>query len=298
MKAIVLSGGAGTRLHPATGVVSKQLIPVYDKPMIYYSVATAITAGATELLFISSPEFLKMYSSLFRHGRQIGLPFTYVEQEKPRGIAEALLIAEDFIGHDPVMLILGDNIFCGLTVDDLKIPASIDGAHVVAYEVQNPRAFGVITFDESGRVLSIDEKPPEPRSNWIVPGVYFYSNDVVRIARSIKPSDRGELEITAVNQEYLRQGRLTATRLPAHVTWFDCGHADALLDASNFIAIWERRHNRRMGCPAEASYRRGLISERHIDRLCTYMLSNEHRDYLKSLPMRVRKNGQSPAVSG
>jgi glucose-1-phosphate thymidylyltransferase len=291
MKAIVLAGGAGTRLHPATSVISKHLLPVYDKPMIYYPVTTAIMAGATEILVISTPAFLSTYEALFRHGRQIGIPFAYEPQPDPRGgIAEAFLIGAQYIGGDPVMLVLGDNIFLGLTISDLALPRTIDGAHVVAYQVPNPQHFGVIKFDQSGDVAEIVEKPENPISNWIVPGLYFYSNDVVQIARSAERSGRRELEITAVNQEYHRQRRLHASRLPAYVKWFDCGSPDALLDASNVVARWEREHDTRVGCPAEASYRRGLIKHRDLDRLCTYMQNEEHRRYLRALPQRVGAN--------
>jgi len=284
MKAIILAGGAGTRLHPATSIVTKQLLPVYDKPMIYYPLATAIAAGATEVLFITAPEFKESFQRLFRSGKQLGVSCTYKAQANPRGgIGEAFIIGADYIGSDRVMLVLGDNIFCGLGDVNLGIDDHKDGAHVLAIRVKNPKDYGVIRFSDDDKIVDIVEKPEDPQSDWIVPGLYVYSNDIVRIARDTKRSERKELEITTINQVYLSASRLTATRLPDHVTWFDCGTPDTLLEASNFVATWERHHRTRLGCPAEASFRRKLIGAEALRTLSRCMQNTMHREYLDGL---------------
>jgi glucose-1-phosphate thymidylyltransferase len=218
----------------------------------------------------------------------MGIPIEYAIQENPRGgIGEAFLIGRDYIGSDTVMLILGDNVFIGLNNDMLSLPSPFEGAHVLALEVPNPHEFGVINFDSAGHVASLEEKPKNPTSRWIVPGLYFYNSDVVSVAESCERSDRKELEITSINQAYLQTGRLTATRLSDAVTWFDCGNPDALLDASNFIALWERAHGRKLGCPAEACFRRGLIDQSKLSRLVKTMANERHKRYLSSLPTRT-----------
>lgn len=282
MKGIILAGGSGTRLYPITMGISKQLIPVYDKPMIYYPLSTLMLAGIRDILIICTPEYLKLFKNLLGDGSKLGLNFSYKVQEKPRGLAEAFILGRKFIGSDNVCLILGDNIYYGAGLSQLVQSASkvVDGATVFGYHVIDPERFGVIEFDKSMHVLSIEEKPKKPKSNYAITGLYFYDNNVVDIAEQIKPSKRGELEITDVNKEYLRQNNLNVKIMGRGYAWLDTGTHDSMLEASNFIATIEKRQNLKVACLEEIAYRMGYISAEELMELAQPLKKNDYGKYL------------------
>ncbi|MFP4844577.1 glucose-1-phosphate thymidylyltransferase RfbA [Winogradskyella sp. PE311] len=262
MKGIVLAGGSGTRLHPLTLAVSKQLMPIYDKPMIYYPISTLMWSGIKDILIISTPSDLSLFKKLLGDGKKYGCSFNYAEQESPNGLAEAFIIGEEFIGDDKVALILGDNIFYGTGLSDLlQKNNDPNGGIIYAYHVHDPERYGVIEFDDDGFAVSIEEKPKKPKSNYAVPGIYFYDNSVVEIAKSIKPSDRGELEITDINKAYLAQGKLSVSVLDKGTAWLDTGTFKSLMQASQFVQVIEERQGLKIGAIEEAAYRMGYINE-------------------------------------
>ncbi len=283
MKGILLAGGAGSRLYPLTLVASKQLQPVYDKPMVYYPLTTLIEGGVREICLISTPQDLPRFQQLFGDGSQWGLRFDYREQAKPEGIAQAFRIASSFIGSDPVALILGDNVFYGGDVFARAFADFRGGATIFGYHVQDPERYGVVEFDANGRALSIEEKPKQPRSNYAVPGLYLYDNEIVAIARDLKPSARGELEITDVNVEYLRRGTLHVHRLARGFAWLDAGTSTSLHEASAYVQTIERRQGIKVGCPEEAAFRRGFISLDAFRELVNRLPRCEYRTYLESV---------------
>lgn len=285
MKGIVLAGGSGTRLYPITKGVSKQLLPVYDKPMVYYPVAVLMNAGIRDILIISTPEDLPSFRRLLGDGSDFGVHFSYAEQPRPEGLAQAFIIGRDFIGDDDVCLILGDNIFHGeglaeMLCEAIATTASERRATVFGYRVDDPQRYGVVEFDSDGRCISIEEKPAQPKSNYAVVGLYFYPNDVVDIAASIKPSARGELEITTVNQTYLTQGRLSVRTLGRGFAWLDTGTHDSLADASIFVEVIEKRQGLKIACLEGIAYRHGWISRDQMRRLAEPMLKNQYGRYL------------------
>ena len=285
MKGIILAGGSGTRLYPITRGISKQLIPVYDKPMVYYPLSTLMLAGIRDILVISTPEFMPLFKSLLGDGSELGLHFSYKVQEKPNGLAEAFILGEDFIGDDSVCLILGDNIYYGAGLSDLVQSAAkkTDGATVVVFLVDDPERFGVVDFDNQMHALSIEEKPAHPKSNYAGTGLYFYDNDVVDIAKHIQPSARGELEITDVNKEYLRRGKLDVKLMGRGYAWLDTGTHDSMLEAANFIATIERRQNLKVAALEEIAYRMGYIDKDQLVKLAQPLKKNDYGQYLLRL---------------
>jgi glucose-1-phosphate thymidylyltransferase len=281
MKGIVLAGGSGTRLHPLTLAVSKQLMPVYDKPMIYYPVSTLISAGIREILIISTPQDLPLFQKLLGDGKKFGCEFHYEVQAAPNGLAEAFIIGEKFIGNDKVALILGDNIFYGSGLASLlQANNNPDGGIIYAYHVHDPERYGVVEFDADGNAISIEEKPTQPKSNYAVPGIYFYDNEVVEIAKNIKPSGRGELEITDVNRVYLEKGKLSVSILDRGTAWLDTGTFNSLMQASQFVQVIEERQGLKIGAIEEAAYRMGFITKEQLDELAKPLLKSGYGRHL------------------
>ena len=282
MKGIILAGGSGTRLYPLTKAISKQIMPIYDKPMIYYPLSTLMLAGIREILIISTPRDLPTFQELLGDGSQLGLEMHYAVQEYPRGLAEAFIIGEEFIGDDSVAMVLGDNIFYGQSFSKiLKEAASRDkGATIFGYYVKDPSEYGVVEFDENGMAISIEEKPKYPKSNYAVPGLYFYDNDVVQIAKSVKPSARGEIEITSINNEYLRRGDLHVETLGRGFAWLDTGSHDNLLEAANFVATFQKRQGMYVSCIEEIAFRRGFINKDQLLALAQPLLKTAYGQYL------------------
>lgn len=288
-KGIILAGGSGTRLHPLTSTVSKQLMPVYDKPMIYYPLATLMLAGIRDVLIITTPRDREAFVDLLGNGNQWGIEISYAVQPSPDGLAQAFIIGKDFVGSRPVCLILGDNIFYGGGLSR-KLQAAgqqESGASVFAYYVQDPERYGVVSFDADGRAIDIEEKPTEPRSHYAVTGLYFYDNDVIDIAHNIKPSARGELEITDVNLAYLRRGDLQVQVLSRGTAWLDTGTHNSLLDAANFIRVVEERQGLKVACPEEVAYRLGFITEAELQALAAPLKKSGYGEYLSKLPMHT-----------
>jgi glucose-1-phosphate thymidylyltransferase len=284
MKGIILAGGSGTRLHPITRAISKQLMPVYDKPMIYYPLSTLLMAGIREVLIITTPQDLGQFENLLGDGSAWGIAISYAVQPSPDGLAQAFIIGADFIGADSVALILGDNIFHGTGLGtSLRENIALTGGHVFAYHVSEPSAYGVVEFDEDGTVLSIEEKPAEPKSSFAVPGLYFYDNDVIEIARHLKPSVRGELEITGVNEAYLQRGDLTVTVLPRGTAWFDTGTFQGLLEASQFVYVVEARQGRKIGCVEEVAWRNGWLTDADFSDLADPLVKSGYGVYMHSV---------------
>lgn len=285
MKGIILAGGSGTRLYPITKGISKQLIPVYDKPMIYYPLSTLMLAGITDILVISTPEYTPLFEQLLGDGSDIGISLTYKVQEKPNGLAEAFILGADFIGDDSVCLILGDNIYYGSGLSKLvqEVAQKADGATVFGYHVNDPERFGVVDFDSNMKALSIEEKPENPKSNYAVTGLYFYDNTVVEKAKNLKPSDRGELEITDINKLYLDEGKLDVKLMGRGYAWLDTGTHDSMMDASSFIATIQKRQNLKVACLEEIAYRMGYISKEKLVELAQPMKKNDYGQYLLRL---------------
>ena len=282
---IILAGGSGTRLYPLTKAISKQIMPVYDKPMIYYPLSTLMLAGIREVLIISTPRDLPVFKDLFGSGEQLGMQFSYAVQEQPRGLADAFIIGADFIGDDSVALVLGDNIFYGQSFSRVLRNVSErvqkeKGATIFGYYVRDPREYGVVEFDENGKALSIEEKPDQPKSNYAVPGLYFYDNDVVEIAANVKPSARGEIEITSINNEYLSRGTLQVETLGRGFAWLDTGNHDSLLDAADFVAAFQKRQGLYISCIEEIAYKRGFIDKEQLLALAQPLMKTNYGKYL------------------
>jgi glucose-1-phosphate thymidylyltransferase len=284
MKGIILAGGSGTRLHPLTLAVSKQLMPIYDKPMIYYPLSTLMWAGINEILIISTPHDLPLFQQLLGDGKKLGCRFEYAVQENPNGLAEAFIIGKEFIGNDKVALILGDNIFYGTGLAELlQANNNPDGGIIYAYHVHDPERYGVVDFDKDGNVLSIEEKPEKPKSNYAVPGIYFYDNSVVEVAANIKPSHRGELEITDVNKEYLKRGNLKVSILDRGTAWLDTGTFQSLMQAGEFVQVIEERQGLKIGAIEEAAYKMGFIDADQLKELAQPLLKSGYGTHLMSL---------------
>lgn len=284
MKGIILAGGSGTRLHPLTLAISKQLMPVYDKPMIYYPLSILMLAGIKEVLIISTPHDLPLFERLLGDGSQFGCSFEYAEQPNPEGLAQAFIIGEKFIGNDKVALVLGDNIFYGSGLPELlRQNTDPDGGIVYAYRVNDPERYGVVDFDDDMNALSIEEKPKEPKSNWAVPGMYFYDNDVVEIAKNLKPSSRGELEITDINQTYLKRGELKVSQMDRGTAWLDTGTIKSLIQAGQFVQILEERQGIKISCLEEIAYKMGFIDKSQLMKLAKPLEKSGYGIYLESL---------------
>lgn len=285
MKAIILAGGQGTRLYPMTTVISKQLLPVYDKPMIYYPLSIPLLMGLRDILLISTPQALPMYRQLLGDGSQLGVNICYAVQEEPRGLAQSLLIGERFIDGDQICLILGDNIFYGHSLTSVLTDAwsGLEGASIFGYPVKDPQAYGVVEFDRENHVLSLEEKPKKPKSNYAVPGLYFYENSAIQIAKQIQPSPRGELEITAVNQEYLRRNRLKVTLLGRGIAWLDTGTPEGMLKASEYVEAVQSRQGFYISCIEEIAWRRGFITSEQLERIGQAAKSTDYGKYILSL---------------
>lgn len=282
MKGIILAGGSGTRLYPLTKTISKQIMPVYDKPMIYYPLSTLMLAGIREVLIISTPRDLPVFEDLLGDGSQLGMSFSYAVQEHPNGLAEAFIIGADFIGADACALVLGDNIFYGQSFSRVLRNAAErrEGATIFGYYVKDPTAYGVVEFDQDGKAVSIEEKPEHPKSNYAVPGLYFYDNDVVEIAKNVKPSARGEIEITSINNEYLRRGKLYVEQLGRGFAWLDTGSHDSLLDAANFVATFQKRQGLYVSCIEEIAYKKGFIDREQLLKLAEPLMKTNYGQYL------------------
>ena len=288
MKGIILAGGSGTRLYPLTKAISKQIMPVYDKPMIYYPLSTLMLAGIREVLIISTPRDLPVFEKLLGDGSQLGMSFSYAIQDQPRGLADAFIVGREFIGNDAVALVLGDNIFYGQSFSKvLKNAAqrteSEPGATIFGYYVRDPREYGVVEFDENGKAISIEEKPANPKSNYAVPGLYFYDNDVVNIAAGVKPSARGEIEITTVNNEYLSRGNLHVETLGRGFAWLDTGNHDSLLDAADFVSAFQKRQGLYISCIEEIAYKRGFIDKEQLLKLSEPLIKTAYGQYLREV---------------
>jgi glucose-1-phosphate thymidylyltransferase len=284
LKGIILAGGSGTRLYPITQGISKQIMPIFDKPMIYYPLSTLMLAGIREILIITTPQDQEQFKRLLGDGSRVGCHFVYAIQEKPLGLADAFRVGKDFIGDDKVSLILGDNIYYGAGLgDQLKGYTDPDGGVVFAYHVSDPERYGVVDFDDEKRAISIEEKPAKPKSNFAVTGLYFYDNDVVRIAHEVQPSDRGEIEITTVNQEYLKAGKLSVHLLDRGTAWLDTGTFNSLMQASQFVQVIEERQGLKVGCIEEAAWHEGFITTEQLDQLSAPLLKSGYGRYLKGL---------------
>ncbi len=289
MKGIILAGGTGTRLWPITKAISKQLMPVYDKPMIYYPLSTLMRAGIREILIITTPDDQAQFRRLLGDGRNLGIELTYAAQPNPDGLAQAFIIGEEFIGNDSVALVLGDNIFYGTGLgSSLRKHSEIDGALIFAYQVANPEAYGVVDFDDDFKAISIEEKPEKPKSRYAIPGLYFYDNGVVDIAKSIRPSERGELEISAVNERYLHDGRLQVELLDRGTAWLDTGTFDSMIQATEFVKVIEQRQGFKIGCIEEVAWRAGWISDEQLELIAAPLLKSGYGQYLVQLLLEHR----------
>ena len=284
-KGIILAGGSGTRLYPLTIAISKQIMPVYDKPMIYYPLSVLMEANIREVLIISTPRDITIFKELLGDGAQWGMHFEYKVQEKPNGLAEAFIIGEEFIGEDNVAMILGDNMFYGSHLPEIlkRANARENESTIFGYYVKDPRAYGVVEIDKDGKAISIEEKPEKPKSNYAVPGLYFYTNDVIEIAKNVKPSARGELEITSVNDEYMKKGKLKVEKIGRGMTWFDTGTHDALLETASFVQTIEKRQGMQVSCPEEIAYKNGWITVEKLSELADKYMKTEYGQYLKDL---------------
>ena len=284
-KGIILAGGSGTRLYPLTLAISKQIMPVYDKPMIYYPLSVLMQAGIRDILIISTPRDIVTFKELLGDGSQWGMNFEYTVQEKPNGLAEAFIIGENFIGDDNVAMILGDNLFYGEHLEKILKRANDreDEATIFGYYVKDPRRYGVVEIDENGNAISIEEKPENPKSNYAVPGLYFYTNDVIEIAKNVKPSARGELEITTLNDEYMKKGKLKVEKLGRGIAWFDTGTHDALIETASFVQTIQKRQGLQISCPEEIAFEKGWISAEQVSKLADKYMKTEYGQYLKDL---------------
>jgi len=283
-KGIILAGGSGTRLYPLTLAISKQIMPVYDKPMIYYPLSVLMEAGIREVLIITTPRDSETFKNLLQDGSQWGMRFEYKVQPEPRGLADAFIIGEEFIGKDDVAMILGDNMFYGSHLTEmLKKANEREESTIFGYQVKDPRAYGVVEIDSNGKAISIEEKPKNPKSNYAVPGLYFYSNDVVEIAKNVKPSARGEIEITSINEEYMKQNRLYVETFGRGMTWFDTGTHDALLETASFVQTIEKRQGMQVCCPEEIAYQKGWINKEQLSTLADKFIKTDYGKYLKEL---------------